>query len=225
MSFTAAAPASPAVAKLVTISLSDTGKGTWSISSDAEKGSLAMTYHWTGTFHFKIPAQALKAPGRVKYSVETTGTLVGSWTGTYEGTLYSGQPSGPYHCSYKATSSKAKVTAQLVSSATSGSLQLVLISKNNFFPNDGLGATTSCVNAHGADGPPHFEPAWLFRDGLSDHYRMSSDGAFLTFPKTLLSRGSAAVAFPKEIGSVTSTMRANLEWHNVGRLTARAPHA
>src|SRR6266511_737925 len=89
----AAAPASSgAAAKVVTISLSDRGKGTWSMAGDTEKGSLSLSYNWTGVVTLDVPATQLRNPTRGRLSARGTAVLQGSWSGDYSGTRFAGQP-------------------------------------------------------------------------------------------------------------------------------------
>jgi hypothetical protein len=220
---------SAAATKTVRITLSDTGKGRWSTAGDAEKGSLAINYKWSGTFAFKVPVKTLNDPKHARLSSTAAGTLNGTWVGDMIGTRYSPPNTGDYHCSYSGKNVRARVTAQLVSGPTARQVTIVLrsgastsVNATGFFPDKGNGAKVACSTPVGADGPPHFEPSWLFRDTVTDHGYVSSSVAVITMPAKLLPRGRVKVRFPHEVGSVHSVERAALDWNNTGTVTAVA---
>jgi hypothetical protein len=99
-------------------------------------------------------------------------------------------------------------------------MQLVLTEKgeDGFFLPKGDGATVSCSNPVGDNGPSHFEPQWLFRDTFSDHAQLTSTAAFIIVSTKLLPKGSASLPFPHEIGSVNDTVRGKYGWDNRGTL-------
>ncbi len=219
----AAAPASSgAAAKVVTISLSDRGKGTWSMAGDTEKGSLSLSYNWTGVVTLDVPATQLRNPTRGRLSARGTAVLKGSWSGDYSGTRFAGQPNaGPYHCTYTGRNVTIRVSATLRNGPSSKVIYIVLTRSKGFFPPKGSGAEVSCANPVGEEGPPHFEPEWLFRDNVSDHYRLSATTAYIVLPRTILTGGSATTTFPREIGSAEVSLGPKIDWHNVGRLVAK----
>jgi hypothetical protein len=215
--------------RTVKLSLSATGKGRWSTSGDSEQGSLAINYSWKGTFAFKVPVAQLNDPKHAHLSVRTTGTLTGTWVGDYTGTRYSAPESGKYHCSYSGKNVSTRVAVVLRAGATSRWVRVLLLSgagkrlnSAGFFPNKGSGAKVTCANTVGNLGPPHFGPSWLFRDSIQDHGSFTSAQATIVFPATLLPRGTVKAAFPHEVGSVRSSVRAELNWKNTGRVTAVA---
>src|ERR1051326_4702961 len=142
-------------ARVVTISLSDTGKGRWSTVSDDDQGALALNYHWTGRARFALPESAIKHPARTRFSSRGTAILVGTWVGDLKGSRLGGTDAGAYHCVYKATRTTVKVQARLQSGAKPGTVEVVLIAPHGFFPDRGSGATVSCSNHVGVGGPPH----------------------------------------------------------------------
>jgi hypothetical protein len=209
-----AAPARHAATRSVKLTFVDSGVATQSNLSDTEKSSTAVKYRWTTAVSFSVPAKR-------SYSVLGKTTLVGTWTGDYRGTRFEGQPyPGDFHCSYAGTNVHRPVTAQLVAS-TGKTVQVVFYNSAGFFPVKGAGVKTECSNEVGTDGPPHFSPSWLFRDSVSDHYRMTADTAIIELPRSILSGGSATVKFPNEVGSTTVTLKGKVSWHNVGRLVAK----
>jgi hypothetical protein len=217
-----AAPASGAAARTVTITLTNSGKARWSIDGDAEKGSLAMNYSWRGTLRFKVPAKAVQSPGS-RFLSTSAGTLRAAWTGDATGTKFGAPFNGPYHCQYVGKDVPSKVTATLTNGRVRGTLEVTLHAKGEegFFPSKGSGATVNCSSGYGVDGPAHFEPQWLFRDTTSDYGRMTSDTAVIALPVRALNRGSVTLKWPREIGSVSSPLRAKLAWNNVGKLVAK----
>lgn len=197
---TAAAPADGAAAR--TITLSATGAARWTSDGSTDSAHLTLSYRWGGTLTFAASS--------------ATTTLHASWTGHLTGK----NSSGAYACTYKGVNVPARVTATLTSGK---SLRLVLAARGRgFFPSQGSGATVSCNSNVGARGPMHFEPGSLFRDALQDHGRFTVDAAVLVVPSRLLPRGSVAVQFPSEAGSVVQPLRPRLTWSNSGRVTLRA---
>jgi len=218
----AAAPASGAAVKVVTLKLGNRGTGTWSTAGDTEKGSETLSYRWSGTVKIKVPTAQLR-PGAV-LNAGGTGTLTGSWTGDYRGTKFQAPFQGPYHCTYKASNVAVHIAAFLRNGPSRKTLALWLNRGVGFFPGSGDGAEANCSNDVGKDGPPHFEPSWLFRDAVTDHFRLTSNTAVLVLPRTLLSSGQAVTSrFPNEVGQSGGgeSLRAQVTWHNVGRLTAK----
>jgi hypothetical protein len=208
----AAAPRARTATGAVTLSLSDSGKGRWSILGDSETGSLAMNYSWHGRLRFPgVPGKA-------------GGTLTGTWVGDYVGTRLQPPNQGGYHCSYSGKNITITLTATLARGPGSKHVTLTLdrgvhrqVTRFGFFPNKGGGAQVNCATSVGADGPPHFSPGWLFRDTVTDHGTLTSQQAVIVLPSTVL-KGKATVTFPREIGSVDSALRDKLNWRNVGTL-------
>ena len=216
-----AAPASGAASRTITITLTNSGKARWSTDGDAEKGSLALNYGWSGKLRFKVPAKAFQSTS-ASFSSASAGTLTANWTGDAVGTKFGNPYNGPYHCQYAGKSVPSKVTASLNSQGR-GTVVLTLHAKDEegFFPPKRFGGTVNCSSGYGADGPIHFEPQWLFRDTTSDHGRMTVDTAVIALPRRALNPGSVTVQWPHEVGSVSSPYRAKLNWNNVGRLVAK----
>jgi len=100
----------------------------------------------------------------------------------------------------------------LTNGTTRGTLRVVLHarSRRGFFP--ATNASAPCSS------PAHFEPAWLFRDNLEDHGRLTADTAVIAVPRTLLAHGSTTITFPHEVGTVDRPLRPKLTWNNRGRL-------
>jgi len=215
----AAAPASGVAVKVVTLKFGDRGKGDWNTLGPDEKGSLSLTYAWTGSVTLKVPAS--QASGRGTLNARGTAVLTGTWTGDYSGTRFVTPDMGPYHCTYKASNVTIRVAASPQNGPSSKTLAVILTRGAGFFPGHGDGAEANCDNSVGKDGPPHFEPQWLFRDNVSDHYRLSSNTAYLVLPRTLLTGKSVAARFPNEVGSTKVALGPAIDWHNVGRLTAK----
>jgi len=222
-----AAPTSGAAARVVTFTFSDSGKGRFRTSGDTDVGSIAVNYSWTGKGKARIPAAALKNPSRAKFSARGTATLTGSWVGDLVGKQYDTVTPGPYHCSYKGTKVTIKVGLEVRNSTKRGKVRIILTSIPSstdwgFFPNKGQGATVSCSNSYGAEGPPHFEPSWLFRDSYNDNLVLSYMAAVIDVPATLLPKGTIKMKWPKEVGQVNSPLRAKLDWSNIGNLVIKA---
>lgn len=197
-------------ARTVTFHLSDSGVGNFSNLSETERSQTAIKYSWTGVAAFKVPA-------RKTFSVLSKATLVGTWTGDYRGTRFAGQPNpGDFHCTYAGKNVKITVTAQLVTDGAR-KVDVVLTRNTGFFP---AATGANCSNEVGTEGPSHFSPSWLFRDTVTDHYRLSSSTAVLVLPRTVLNGGTATAKFPNEVGSNTITLKGKVSWHNVGRLRA-----
>lgn len=220
----AAAPAADATDRIVTVTLTGSGKARWSIDSSSDKGQLALSYSWFGSLRFAVPARVLQDPVHAKFAVGTSATLTGSWVGELTGRKLSEPDLGPYHCDYRGTNVPARVNAQLTSGTTRGTYWIVLHprSERGFFPAKGGGATASCKTPVGDGGPTHFEPPWLFRDTLTDHGRFTSTTAVIVVSNKLLPRGSLTVRFPDEVGERTSPYTGNLRWSNLGHLVLRA---
>jgi hypothetical protein len=217
-----AAPAAGAASRTVTITLSDAGKGRWTINGDAQRGSLAMNYRWKGTFRFKVPTKAFTS-ATSRFVAGSAATLRGSWIGDASGTKFGAPYNGAYHCKYEGKSVPGKVIASLTTGPGRGALTLTLHARGEegFFQSTGNGATADCSTGFGAEGPAHFEPQWLFRDTTSDHARMTSDTAVIDLPRSALKRGTITKTFPREIGSVSSALRDRLTWNNVGKLIVK----
>lgn len=219
----AATPAAGAALRTVTVTFSGSGKARWSVDSDADRGSLALNYSWRGKLRFGLPARVFKDPKHAKFSARGATTLRASWTGDLTGRKLAEPYTGPYHCVYKGANVPAKVTAQLMNGKVAGAVWLVLHAKSpdGFFPAKTNGATVSCSTGWGERGPMHFEPAWLFRDTITDHGQFTSATAVIVLSSKVLPRGSATVSFPHEVGKRTSPFAGNLHWQNVGRLSVR----
>jgi hypothetical protein len=216
----ASTPAAGVATKTILFSLTNSGKGRWSIVSATERGSVTMNYNWHGNLRFKVSATVLANPNK-RFSIPSSTTLFGGWVGDSTGTRSEAPNQGPYHCSYRGTNVRGIVTAVLTNGTARGTMQIVLTERGDdgFFPSDGHGATVSCSNAQGASGPSHFEPQWLFRDEFADHGQMSSKAAFLTLPTKMLQRGSASLAFPKEVGQIRKNpLLGDFTWDNRGTL-------
>jgi hypothetical protein len=211
----AAAPASGAAARTVAIDLSASGKASWSTDGDVDHAQLGLTYRWHGTVTFSVPAAVLRHPARARFAVPGSATLTARWSGALRGERLGEQ----YRCVYRGANVHGRVTATLSNGRLRGSLRLVLHARGKgFFPPVGSGATATCSSRIGSGGPTHFGPAWLFRDNLEDHGRLTSNTAVLTVPAALLPRGSAIVTFPHEAGRVDQPLRPKLVWNNSGRL-------
>jgi hypothetical protein len=220
LAHSAATPAAGAASRTIIFTLSDAGKGRWSIVSANERGSVAMNYNWHGNLRFKVPAAVLANPNK-RFSIPSSTTLLAGWIGDSTGTRAEPPNQGPYHCSYKGTNVRGIVTAVLTNGTARGTMQIVLAEKgeDGFFPSDGHGATVSCSNAQGASGPSHFEPQWLFRDSFSDHGQLTSGTAIFALPTNLLPKGSAKLAFPKEVGQIRKNpLLGDFTWDNRGTL-------
>lgn len=216
----ASTPAAGMATKTIIFSFSNTGKGRWSIVSPTEKGSVAMNYNWHGNLRFKVPAAVLANPNK-RFSIPSSTTLFGNWVGDSTGTRSEAPNQGAYHCSYRGTNVRGIVTAVLTNGSARGTMKIVLTEKGDdgFFPPKGRGATVSCSNAQGASGPSHFEPEWLFRDSFSDQGQLTSGTAILALPTTLLPKGSANLAFPKEVGQIRKNpLLGDFTWDNRGTL-------
>jgi len=215
----AAAPASGAAAGTVTLTLSASGKASWSADGGADHAQLTLRYGWHGTLTFSIAPGVLKYPAGAKFSVPASATLTASWTGVLRG-----QRIGEaYRCAYRGANVPGRVTATLSNGGVRGRLRLVLHPRGRgFFPASGNGAIAACSSRIGDSGPTHFEPEWLFRDNLEDHGRLTSDTAVITVSAALLPRGSVTVTFPREAGSVDQPLRPKLAWKNRGRLKLHA---
>ena len=124
-----AAPASGAASKVVTITLTDSGKARWSTDGDAEKGSLALNYGWSGKLRFKVPAKAFQST-TARFASAGAGTLKANWTGDATGTKFGNPYNGPYHCQYAGKDVPSKVTATLVSGQKRGTVDVTLHATN-----------------------------------------------------------------------------------------------
>ena len=178
--------------RVVTVHLADRGKGTWSTAG----ARLVLTYAWRGTLRFAVPAGA-------RFSARSSTTLRAGWRGAL---------SGPVQCRYARTNVPGRITAVLTNGTTRGTLRVVLHarSRRGFFP--ATKASAPCSS------PAHFEPAWLFRDNLEDHGRLTADTAVIAVPRTLLAHGSTTITFPHEVGTVDRPLRPKVTWNNRGRL-------
>jgi hypothetical protein len=220
----AATPAPQAAKKKVTITLSGSGKASWSLNSGDDKGALSIRYSWSGTLRFSVPTAILKDPAKGSFRTIGGTTLRGNWTSDLSGQRFQGPNLGPYRCHYAGRNVPGRVTATL-SRGPRGTLRLVLttrIGQDGFFPTRGSGATISCNTPIGETGPPHFSPAALFRDNFLDHGRMTKDTAYITAPSRLLPRGVVKLAFPRESGQVKSQFRGTYIWKNRGTVSAKA---
>ena len=56
---------------VVTLTLSDSGKGRWSTAGDYDTGSMAMNYTWKGTAKFRIPTAALVVMPNAGHGINT----------------------------------------------------------------------------------------------------------------------------------------------------------
>ena len=92
----------------------------------------------------------------------------------------------------------------------------------SFFPPRGNGATINCISPYGETAPAHFDPAWLFRDTVSDRGRLTRDTAYIGFPSKVLPRGTVKTSFPLETGARDSTYTGNVRWRNRGTVTVKA---
>lgn len=215
----AATPAAGVATQTIIFTLSDSGKGRWGLVSAEDRGSLALNYNWHGNLRFKVPVAVMQNLSK-RFSVPSSTTLFGAWVGDLTGTRTQTPNTGPYHCSYRGANVRGAVTAVLTNGTARGTLQIVLTERGDdgFFPGAERGATASCGNSIGELGPTHFEPQWLFRDNFSEHGQLTSKTAIFTVPTSLLPRGSAARAYPHEIGQVKSTDRGTYTWDNRGTL-------
>ena len=68
----------------------------------------------------------------------------------------------------------------------------------------------------------HFDPAWLFRDTISDRGRLTRDTAFIGFSSKVLPRRTVKTSFPLEIGARDSTFTGDVRWRNRGTVTIKA---
>jgi hypothetical protein len=222
----ASTPAAPTATRTILFSLTNAGKGRWSIAAPTDKGSLAMNYNWHGNLRFKVPAAILQNPNK-KFSVPSKTTLFGAWVGDLTGTRAEAPNKGAYHCSYKGTNVRGNVSAVLTNrGVAAGKMQIVLTEEGDdgFFAPRGRGATVTCSTPAGELGPPHFEPEWLFRDTFSDHGQMTSTTAIIALTTKLLPKGSAKLVFPYEVGKIRKNpLRGDFTWDNRGtlRVTSR----
>lgn len=215
----AATPAADAT-RIVTVELAQRGWATWSTTGADARATLVLRYRWRGELRFAVPAAALARPSRARFAVSGATVLRAAWTGRLSGTRLGVS----YRCRYAAKNVPGRVTAVLSNGSKRGRLRLVLRAQRTrgFFPAKGYGASVSCTSPVGAGGPTHFEPAWLFRDNLQDHDRLTSDTAVISVPSTVLPDGSATITFPHEVGTVELPLRPKLTWANKGRLSLRA---
>src|SRR5207247_8058448 len=155
-----------------TPTLSASGKASWSSDGGADRAQLALRYSWHGTLKFSIPAGVLKHPAGARFSVPGSATLVASWAGELRGVRLG----EAYRCAYRGANVPGRVSATLANGGVRGRLRLVLHARGKgFFPANANGGTAGCSST-----PTHFEPAWLFRDNLDDHGRLTSDTAVIT---------------------------------------------
>jgi hypothetical protein len=220
-------PAAGTATRTIIFTLSNAGKGRWSIAAPNDKGSVAMNYNWHGNVRFKVPLAVLKNPSK-KFSVPSKTTLFGNWVGDLTGQHAEDPNKGPYHCSYKGTNVRGNVSAALTNGTKRGTIQIVLTEEGDdgFFAPKGRGATVACSNPVGELGPPHFDPKWLFRDNFSDGPAMTSTTAFIAVPATLLQKGSTKLAFPHEVGQIRKNpIRGDFTWDNRGTLRVSSRYA
>src|SRR2546427_6577889 len=144
----AATPAAGAT-RIVTVHLTERGKGTWSTTGADANERLALTYGWRGTLTFAVPA-------RPRFVVRSTATLTANWKGELSGTD---------RCRYVGTNVLGRVTAQLSNGTRRATLRLVLHAKNRrgFFVPTAKGASVSCTPPVPGGGPDHLQPAWPCR--------------------------------------------------------------
>jgi hypothetical protein len=227
LAHSASTPAAGAATRTIVFTLSNAGKGRWSISSATDKGSVAMNYNWHGNVRFKVPLAVLKNPSK-RFSVPSKTTLFGNWVGDLTGQRAEDPGKGPYHCSYKGTNVRGNVSAALTNGTKAGTIQIVLTEEGDdgFFAPKGRGATVSCATVVGELGPPHFDPKWLFRDSFSDGGSMTSTTAFIPVPAKLLQKGSTKLAFPHEVGQIRKNpLRGDYTWDNRGTLRVSSRYA
>ena len=105
----AAAPASGAAARTVTLTLSASGKASWSSDGGADRAELTLRYAWHGTLAFAIPAAVLKRPARARFSALGSATLTASWAGELRGR----RAGELYSCGYRGAKVPGRVTATL----------------------------------------------------------------------------------------------------------------
>lgn len=212
-------------ARVVTVSLTNSGVGTWSLDGPDDKATSALRYSWRGTLKFTIPARVLKDPAKARFKVNSRTTLQANWDGVYEGRKVTGLDAGPYRCAYKGTDVAAPVSAILQNGKRKGVLRLTLHPRTvsgTFFAMKGEGATANCTTSRGELGPPHFGPNWLFRDTVTEKGFLTADTAVIDVSSTLLPRRSVTVTFPREVGKRNSEFTGNLRWNNRGKLVLRA---
>ena len=207
--FLSAAPAPGASRRIVTLTVAGNGKAFWKLDG-AATARMSLTYRWHGTVSF--------AAGGAKISASSRTTLVAAWSGTYRGRKGGALTT----CTYGGTKVRARVDATLANGRAPNTLELA------FHPRgDGRGffddAKVTCTPRLAQTAPPHFAPAWFFRDNLQDHGRLSSQTAILVLPRALLPRGRTSVAFPSETGRNDSPAVGRIAWSNKGRasITAR----
>jgi hypothetical protein len=214
--------------KLVTVRLSGSGVGTWSVDSPNDRGQSALKYSWSGTLKFKVPTRVLKSPTTAKkLNVPGRATLVASWNGVLTGEKLSGFAAGPYRCEYHGHGVRAPVSASLTRGPKrTFNLTLHPRGQEEFFAAKSDNSTVNCTTAYGENGPPHFGPNWLFRDTTSfrsgNRYYMTSNTAIISVPSKLLPRGTEKIAFPREVGSRNSPFVGKITWKNLGKLVVRA---
>ena len=215
----AATPAADTT-RVVTVQLLQTGSATWSTAGADTQEQLTLTYGWRGLLRFAVPTDALANPA-LAFTVRSVTTLKADWEGDLKGAAATG---ARYSCRYTGRHVVGRVTAALSNGRKPGTLRLVLHAKNRygFFPRTSRGARVSCNSPLAGGGPAHFEPAWLFRDNLQDHGRLTSDTAVILVPSALFPHGSVAVTFPHEVGTVDQPLRPKLAWSNKGKLRLRA---
>jgi hypothetical protein len=227
----AAAPAAhdATPTRLVTVRLAGSGVGTWSIDSTNDRGQSALKYSWSGALKFKVPTRALKNPAAAKtLNVPARGTLVGSWNGVLDGQKMNVFDAGPYRCEYHGQGARVPVNANLTKGAKRGTFDIVLRPRGQleFFAAKSDHSTVNCTTKYGENGPPHFGPNWLFRDTTSirngNRYYLTSNTAIISVPSKLLPKGTANVAFPREVGSRNSPFTGKIAWKNLGKLVVRA---
>jgi len=223
----AAPDAREAATRIVTIRLSGSGVGTWSVDSPNDRGSSALRYSWSGTLKFKVPARVFKN-AKAKLNVPSRATLAANWNGVLEGEKLAGFNAGPYRCEYRAKGARAEVSAKLTNGTKRDTFNIFLTPRNQqeFFAPKSDNASVNCTTSYGENGPPHFGPNWLFRDTTSirvgNRYYQTSNTAIISVPRKLLPRGSTKVVFPREVGGRNSPFVGKITWKNLGKLVVRA---
>jgi hypothetical protein len=216
----AVAPAAAVSQRRVTFAVSGHGKAFWKLDSKADTGRLALTYRWHGTIGFDIGRALLRDATHRGLTVTRRTTLSASWSGTYRGRRGGVLTS----CTYSGSRVRAAVVARLATGRAKNTLELSFHPRagDGFFRDRGGRATVRCGGGAEQSAPLHFAPSWFFRDNLSDHGRLTSQSAVLVLPATLLPRGAATIAFPRERGTNDSVALGHLGWNNRGTTSIEA---
>jgi hypothetical protein len=207
--------------RTVTITLYGSGKAFWKLNSSRETGRASLRYRWHGTLTFHVAPSVLKDPKHRTLTASSATTLIASWTGTYRNKRGDALTT----CRYSGTKVKSRVTATLARGRVDNTVELRFHprgERSGFFSDRGRGAVVRCSSGYTQSAPSHFAPSWFFRDNLQDHGRLSADNAVIAVPSTLLPRGSATVAFPKEKGRNDSVALGHLAWSNRAETAVRA---